>query len=79
MDVCERTGIPITFCPNGICRDRWNPHAQRLGPLIEAGQVQIANHTYTHRSLLGASRVLPARGRLRAALWAHHLGVTPPR
>jgi peptidoglycan/xylan/chitin deacetylase (PgdA/CDA1 family) len=54
-DFCERTGIPITFCPNGIYRDRWNPHAQRLKPLIEAGQVQIANHTYTHQSLLEVS------------------------
>jgi peptidoglycan/xylan/chitin deacetylase (PgdA/CDA1 family) len=55
VDFCERTGIPITFCPNGIYRDRWNPHAQRLRPLVEAGQVQIANHTYTHQSLLDSS------------------------
>jgi len=44
----ERTGIPITFAPNGCYHSMWNPHADRLRPLIEAGQVQITNHTYTH-------------------------------
>jgi peptidoglycan/xylan/chitin deacetylase (PgdA/CDA1 family) len=55
VDFAERTGIPITFCPNGIYQSRWNPHAQQLKPLIEAGQVQIANHTYTHQSLVDSS------------------------
>src|SRR5262249_42713808 len=52
VDFAERTGMPITFCPNGIYQNPWNRHADRLRPLIEAGQVQIANHTYTHQSLL---------------------------
>jgi peptidoglycan/xylan/chitin deacetylase (PgdA/CDA1 family) len=45
------TGIPITFNPNGCYADVWEPHAAELRPLIEAGQVQIGNHTYDHKDL----------------------------
>lgn len=48
----ERTGIPITFSPNGIYQRIWNAHATALRPLVEAGQVQIGNHTFTHKNLL---------------------------
>lgn len=51
----EHTGIPITFSPNAIYRNVWNPYADRLRPLIEAGQVQIGNHTFNHNSLVKAS------------------------
>jgi peptidoglycan/xylan/chitin deacetylase (PgdA/CDA1 family) len=44
----ERTGIPITFNPNGMYRDLWDPHADQLRSLVARGQVQIANHTWTH-------------------------------
>lgn len=46
------TRIPITFSPNGAYQHVWNAHAHQLRPLIEAGQVQIGNHTYTHLDLL---------------------------
>ena len=48
----ERTGIPITFSPNGTYRSIWEPHALRLRALIEADQVQIGNHTYSHLDML---------------------------
>jgi peptidoglycan/xylan/chitin deacetylase (PgdA/CDA1 family) len=49
----QRSKIPITFSPNGAYRSIWDRHAAALRPLIEAGQVQIGNHTWTHRNLLG--------------------------
>lgn len=51
VDFAQRTGIPITFNPNGVYRSVWAPHAQALRPLIEAGQVQIGNHTYSHEDI----------------------------
>ncbi|KPM52470.1 polysaccharide deacetylase [Frankia sp. CcI49] len=52
----QRSGIPITFQPNGCYEAIWGRHAAALRPLIEAGQVQIGNHTWTHRNLLARGR-----------------------
>jgi peptidoglycan-N-acetylglucosamine deacetylase len=49
------TGIPITFNPNGCYAGVWEPHAATLQPLIEAGQVQIGNHTFDHKDLRSLS------------------------
>jgi peptidoglycan-N-acetylglucosamine deacetylase len=46
--LCEATGIHITFNPNGCYGEIWTPLAKILKPLIEAGQVQIGNHTFNH-------------------------------
>jgi peptidoglycan-N-acetylglucosamine deacetylase len=46
--LAEATGIHITFNPNGCYSEIWNPLAKTLKPLIEAGQVQIGNHTFNH-------------------------------
>lgn len=53
------TGIHLTFSPNGRYAHAWAPHATVLRPLIEAGQVQIMNHTFNHADLtrLAAARV----------------------
>lgn len=51
----QHSGIPITFLPNGTYRSIWEPQAARLRPLIEAGQVQISNHTYTHNDVTSLS------------------------
>lgn len=48
----ERTGIHLTFSPNGYLSDLWNGYADRLRALIEKGQVQIGNHTWSHPNLL---------------------------
>ncbi|HEY2763466.1 MAG TPA: polysaccharide deacetylase family protein [Pseudonocardiaceae bacterium] len=56
----QRTGIHLTFSPNGLYAHAWAPHAPVLTPLIEAGQVQIMNHTFNHFNL---TRLAPARVR----------------
>lgn len=55
VDFAEGSGIAITFSPNGLYRANWEPHAARLRPLIARGQVQIANHTWAHKSLVRLS------------------------
>ncbi|MGI8492613.1 MAG: polysaccharide deacetylase family protein [Acidimicrobiales bacterium] len=55
VDFVQRTGIHITFSPNGTNHEIWDPLAASLVPLIDTGQVQIGNHTYTHANLLKAS------------------------
>ena len=49
--LAQATGIHITFNPNGCYGEIWTPLATTLKPLIEAGQVQIGNHTFNHLSL----------------------------
>lgn len=55
----ESSGIHITFSPNGVYRDLWVPHAPTLRALVQSGQVQIGNHTYSHLDVtrLSAARV----------------------
>jgi peptidoglycan/xylan/chitin deacetylase (PgdA/CDA1 family) len=59
----QQSGIHLTFSPNGVYHGLWEPHATTLRPLIEAGQVQIGNHTYTHLNLTALSNA-----RVRAEL-----------
>jgi len=49
--LAQTSGIHITFSPNGVYQHLWNPHAATLRSLIEAGQVQIGNHTFSHLDL----------------------------
>lgn len=51
----QTTGTHITFSPNGTNSSVWDPLAEKLEPLIAAGQVQIGNHTYSHSNLLDLS------------------------
>jgi len=46
--LAQATGIHLTFNPNGCYGSIWSPLASTLRPLIEAGQVQIGNHTFNH-------------------------------
>ena len=46
--LAQTTGVHLTFNPNGCYSEIWNPLANILRPLIEAGQVQIGNHTFNH-------------------------------
>lgn len=48
----EKTGTALTFLPNGLYAGVWEPRARRMRPLIETGQVQIANHTMSHLNLV---------------------------
>ena len=47
----DRTKIPITFSPNGAYGKPWLDHRETLAPLVERGQVQIGNHTWSHGNL----------------------------
>jgi peptidoglycan-N-acetylglucosamine deacetylase len=59
VDFARRTGIHLTFSPNGTYASAWAPQAAVLRPLIDVGQVQIMNHTFSHPRLtqLSAGRV----------------------
>jgi len=51
VDFAARTGVHLTFSPNGTYAKEWEPHATRLAPLVAAGQVQVMNHTFSHPKL----------------------------
>lgn len=51
VDFARRTGIHLTFSPNGTYARAWEPHRDVLAPLVAAGQVQIMNHTFSHPTL----------------------------
>lgn len=51
VDFVARTGIHLTFSPNGRYDHAWAPHANVLRPLLERGQIQIINHTFSHLDL----------------------------
>lgn len=51
VEFVQQTGLAITFSPNGTYGPLWTPYASTLRPLIEMGQVQIGNHTYSHPDL----------------------------
>jgi peptidoglycan/xylan/chitin deacetylase (PgdA/CDA1 family) len=59
----QRTGVHLTFSPNGRYDHAWAPRAPVLRPLIEAGQVQLINHTFNHPDLTRLSA-----GQVRAEL-----------
>jgi peptidoglycan/xylan/chitin deacetylase (PgdA/CDA1 family) len=55
----------------------WEPHAAALRPLIEAGQVQIGNHTYGHKNITKLSRQKLSRELERNDEWIQKaFGVT---
>ena len=70
----KASGIHITFSPNGTYRALWTPHAPVLRSLIEAGQVQIGNHTYSHPDI---TRLLH-RGRVQEEIDATRSGSSRP-
>lgn len=51
VDFARRSGVHLTFSPNGVLDGAWRPQARALAPLIAAGQVQMINHTWSHRQL----------------------------
>ncbi len=52
------TGVRLTYFVTG-CYRSWTENAALLRPLVESGQIQLANHTWTHPDLtkLSASQV----------------------
>jgi peptidoglycan/xylan/chitin deacetylase (PgdA/CDA1 family) len=51
VDFVQRSGIHLTFSPNGTYSHCWAPHADVIRPLLERRQVQIINHTFNHKDL----------------------------
>jgi peptidoglycan/xylan/chitin deacetylase (PgdA/CDA1 family) len=51
VDFVQRSGIHLTFSPNGTYAHSWAPHADVIRPLLERRQVQIINHTFSHKDL----------------------------
>lgn len=47
---CRDTGTRLTFFANGA-NPSWSVNAPALRPLVDAGQVQMANHTWSHPRL----------------------------
>jgi peptidoglycan/xylan/chitin deacetylase (PgdA/CDA1 family) len=48
--LAEETGNRLTFFLNGN-QPSWTIHAKRLRPLVESGQIQLGNHTWSHPDL----------------------------
>jgi peptidoglycan/xylan/chitin deacetylase (PgdA/CDA1 family) len=69
------TGVRLTFFPNG-CYSSWVDNADVLRPLVDAGQVALGNHTWSHPDLtrLGDREVAEEIGRNRDFL-ANTFGV----
>ena len=44
------TGVRLTYFVNGTYRS-WSDNAPLLRPLVESGQIQLGNHTYSHPDL----------------------------
>ncbi|MGV8848210.1 MAG: polysaccharide deacetylase family protein [Propionibacteriaceae bacterium] len=53
-EMAELTGNRLTFFLNGN-QKAWTTRADMLRPLVESGQVQLANHTWSHPDLRGLS------------------------
>jgi peptidoglycan/xylan/chitin deacetylase (PgdA/CDA1 family) len=71
VDFARRTGVHLTFSPNGTYQSAWGPQAAVLRSLIDAGQVQIMNHTFSHPRLTK----MPA-GRVREELERNEQWIT---
>ncbi|GAA1077322.1 polysaccharide deacetylase family protein [Tsukamurella strandjordii] len=50
----QDTGARITFFVTGSF-EGWTAHRDTLRPLVDSGQVQLANHTWSHPSLIALS------------------------
>lgn len=49
------TGVRMTYFVNGTYRS-WTENAELLRPLVEAGQIQLGNHTWSHPDLTTVSK-----------------------
>ena len=44
---CRDTGTRLTFFVNGV-NASWSDNAAALRPMVDSGQIQMANHTWSH-------------------------------
>ncbi|HZM66254.1 MAG TPA: polysaccharide deacetylase family protein, partial [Nakamurella sp.] len=45
--LARATAIRLTFFANGV-NQSWAEHQRDMQPLVDSGQIQIANHTWDH-------------------------------
>lgn len=77
IDFAEETGNRITFFMLGSY-GMWAQAAPRMLPLVQSGQIQIANHTYSHLDLTKSSDVQIQADLLKCEQVIHDLfGVQP--
>ena len=48
--LAKDTGIRLTYFVNGVY-DSWRDNAALLRPLVDSGQIQLGNHTWSHPDL----------------------------
>ena len=53
--LAKDTGIRLTFFVNGVY-DSWRDNAALLRPLVDSGQIQLGNHTWSHPDLTTLSK-----------------------
>lgn len=53
--LAKDTGIRMTYFVNGIY-DSWTDNLQMLRPLVDSGQIQLGNHTWSHPDLTSVSQ-----------------------
>lgn len=44
---CKDSGVRLTFFPNGV-NNSWTVNAPLLRPMVDSGQIQLGNHTWSH-------------------------------
>lgn len=54
IDFAKRSGTRLTFFLNGSY-DSWTQNAAALQPLVDSGQIQLGNHTWSHPDLTALS------------------------
>jgi len=61
---CRDSGVRLTFFPNGVNKS-WTVNAPLLQPMVDSGQIQLGNHTWSHPRLttLGLNAVADQIGR----------------
>ncbi len=47
---CRDSGVRLTFFPNGV-NPSWSVNAALLRPMVDSGQIQLGNHTWSHPKL----------------------------
>ncbi len=46
-EFCRDSGVRLTFFPNGVNK-AWTVNAALLRPMVDSGQIQMGNHTWSH-------------------------------
>jgi peptidoglycan/xylan/chitin deacetylase (PgdA/CDA1 family) len=58
-DFCQASGTRLTFFVNGVNRS-WSDNAAALRPMVDSGQIQLGNHTWSHPDITRLGRAVVA-------------------